>query len=134
MLDPVSNLLFDDDEQYLYISRTMTLLPLALTLASLIVVTNSRQEFITEPEHQVGTFTSVHAPGSVFRQKKIKMQTIQEVYHHQVAHICGMAMKMILVLSQLTGANYRVYQLIGFQKIEFPEWESWRLVGLSSAV
>ena len=46
---------------YAYIFRTMTL-PLALTLASLIVVTNSRQEFITEPEHQVGTFTYVHAP------------------------------------------------------------------------
>ena len=70
MLDPVSNLLLDDDVQYFYISRTMTLLPLALTLASLIVVTNSRQEFITEPEHQVGTFTSVHAPGSVFQQKR----------------------------------------------------------------
>ena len=32
-------------------------LPLALTLGSLIVATNSRQEFITEPEHQVGTFS-----------------------------------------------------------------------------
>ena len=58
-------------------------LPLALTLGSLIVATNSRQEFITEPEHQVGTFSCLCI---LIMMMMIIIVIIMIVTHHHRHH------------------------------------------------